>query len=158
MNNKKGKITKKKKTVQKPLKVECFYTPPLGSKCGKIFEIKYNRSRREYTKKNQWNYWIEKEEDQANYICDDCLISFYKEDKYTFWEKVTSEKKRNILRTYVNSNSLKHQRKILKCDGEGCETACCYGCRCCEEKTKIINELEKQLKGLRKLDKNTPKL
>ncbi|CAI2172883.1 12064_t:CDS:2 [Funneliformis geosporum] len=38
----KGKIATK--TVQRPLKVECFYTPPLGNKCGKIFEVKYNRS------------------------------------------------------------------------------------------------------------------
>ncbi|CAI2185908.1 16843_t:CDS:2 [Funneliformis geosporum] len=38
----KSKITTK--TVQRPLKVECFYTPPLGNKCGKIFEVKYNRS------------------------------------------------------------------------------------------------------------------
>lgn len=41
-----------KKTIQKPLKVECFYTPPLGGKCAKVFEIKYNRSHGEYTKKN----------------------------------------------------------------------------------------------------------
>ena len=147
MNGQSG-LTKKRKPIQKPLKVECFYTPPLGSKCGKIFEIKYNRSRGEYTQKNQWNYWTEKEEEQANYICDDCLISFYKEDKYTFWEKVTSEKKRNILRTYVNNNIFKHKRKITDCDDRGCETACCYGCRCCEEKTKIINELNKQLQKL----------
>jgi len=47
---------KEKKTIQKPLKVECFYTPPLGSKCAKIFEVKYNRSRGEYTQKNNWGY------------------------------------------------------------------------------------------------------
>jgi len=46
----------------------------------------------------------------------------------------------------------------MECDGEGCETACCYGCRCCEEKSKIINELTKQLKKLRKLSKKAPKL
>ena len=41
-----------RKIIQKPLKVECFYVPLFGSKCGKIFEVKYNRSRGEYTQKN----------------------------------------------------------------------------------------------------------
>lgn len=139
-----------KKLAQRPLKVECFYTPPLGNKCAKVFEIKYNRSRGEYTQKNNWGYWTEKEEDKESYICDDCLISFYKENKYTFWEKVTNEKKRNILRTYVNSSKIGGNRKIMDCDDRGCETACCFGCRCCEEKTKVINELNRQLKGLKK--------
>ena len=142
-----AKTTMKKeiKTIKKPLKVECFYTHPLGSKCAKNFEVKYNRSRGEHTQRNNWGYWTEKKEDKKKYICDDCLVSFYKRDKYTFWEKVINEKKRNILRTYVNSNSFKHKRKIMECDGEGCETTCCYGCRCCEEKSKIINELIKKL-------------
>ena len=145
MNNNEN-ITRERKTIQKPLKVECFYTPSLGSKCGKIFEVKYNRSLSKYVQKNNWKYWTEKEEDKEDYICDDCLVFLYKENKYYFWEKITSEKKRNILRTYVNSNVLKHKRKIIQCDGKGCETACCYGCRCCEEKTKVINELNRQLK------------
>jgi hypothetical protein len=50
MNNK--NIMREKKFAQKPLKVECSYTPPLGNKCSKIFEIKYNRSRGEHTQKN----------------------------------------------------------------------------------------------------------
>jgi hypothetical protein len=50
MNSK--NMTGERKTIQKPLKAECFYTPPLGSKCGKAIEIKYNRSRSEYTQKN----------------------------------------------------------------------------------------------------------
>jgi hypothetical protein len=49
MNNQGGLI---RKTIQKPLKVKCFYTPPLGSKCLKILEVKHNRSRGEYTQKN----------------------------------------------------------------------------------------------------------
>ena len=50
-------MTKVKKVIQKPFKVECFYVPPLGSsKCAKIFEVKYNRSRGEYTQKNNWGY------------------------------------------------------------------------------------------------------
>jgi hypothetical protein len=143
-------LNKKRKTIQKPLKVECFYAPLLGNKCGTIFEVKYNRSRGEYTQRNNWGYWTEKEEDKGKYICNNCLISFYRNDKYNFWEKITSEKKRNILRTYVNSNSLKHKRKIMECDDKGCKTTCCYGCRCCEEKTKIINDLTKRPKELRK--------
>jgi hypothetical protein len=31
----------------------------------------------------------------------------------------------------------------MECDGKGCETACCYGCRCCEEKTKQLKKLKK---------------
>jgi len=133
-----------RKTIQKPFQVECFYTPPLGNKCTKIIEIKYNRSCGDYTQKNHWSYWTEREEDWENYICDDCLISLYKNDKYTFWEKFAGEKKKNILRTYVNSGSLKHKRKIMKCDGKCCETACCYGCRCCEAKTKQLKKLKKK--------------
>jgi len=48
----KTEIMRERKTIQKPLKVECFYTPPLDSKCAKIFEVKYNRSRGEHTQRN----------------------------------------------------------------------------------------------------------
>lgn len=40
-----------------------------------------------------------------------------------------------------NSN----ERKILECDGLGCETACCYGCKCCEEKSKIIKQQKEKI-------------
>lgn len=143
--------------IQRPLKVECFYTSPLGNKCAKIFEVKYNRSCGGYTKRNNWSYWTEKKEDKDKYICSDCLISFYKDNKYTFWEKVTNDKKRNILRTYVNSNSLRPNRKIMPCDNSGCETACCFGCRCCEEKSKKIKKLERKINNNKNYNVNYKK-
>jgi chromosome segregation ATPase len=34
----------------------------------------------------------------------------------------------------------KGKRKIMPCDGKGCDSACCFGCLCCEEKTRIISQ------------------
>jgi hypothetical protein len=136
-----------KNLVQKPLIAECFYN---SSKCKKTFEVKYNRSCGGYTQRNNWAYWTEREEDKDKWICNECLISLYRKDKYIFWENITSEKKRQILRTYVNSNSLGNKRKIIFCDGGGCETSCCYGCKCCMEKSKIIGELTSKITELGK--------
>src|SRR5215212_4965862 len=45
---------------------------------------------------------------------------------------------------------LKDDRKILECDDLGCETACCYGCKCCEQKSKIMRQQETKIKDLQK--------
>ena len=37
------------------------------------------------------------------------------------------------------------ERKILECDSLGCESACCYGCKCCEARGKIIKEQEAKI-------------
>jgi len=33
----------------------------------------------------------------------------------------------------------------MPCDGKGCETACCFGCKCCEERAIKIKQLEAEL-------------
>jgi len=105
-------MNKIKKPILPPLKVQCFYDAwrssksILDRKCLKNFEIKYNPFRKEHVKKNNWDYWTEKAENQGKYICNNCLISLYKKEKYTFWEVITNQKKRNILRVYANSHIL----------------------------------------------------
>jgi hypothetical protein len=32
------------------------------------------------------------------------------------------------------------QRKIMPCDDKGCDSACCFGCKCCEQRGKLISQ------------------
>ena len=77
-----------------PKKVECF-------KCQKEFVLRFLAFRQNYTHKNNWDYWTEKEEDRDNYICDACLRNLYlnEKEKYKANVKVL---KRSSFRSYFS--------------------------------------------------------
>jgi hypothetical protein len=44
-----------------------------------------------------------------------------------------------------NSNNKGKERKIIDCDGLGCDSACCFGCKCCENRGKQIKAQEAKI-------------
>ena len=75
-----------------PKKVECF-------KCQKEFVLRFIAFRQNYTNKNHWGYWTEKEEDQGKYICTECLRNLYKKQEHLTTVK---DLKRSSLRSYIS--------------------------------------------------------
>lgn len=106
---------KKKKQVEltnrngfpAPLKVKCF-----KKDCRKIFEIKYVVPNKSYSKKNNWEYWVNPEAKSPEFwkdkearkgdrqICDSCLLSLYY-NKEIYWETITDLRRRAKLTTYI---------------------------------------------------------
>jgi len=81
-------------TVKRPLLVSCF-------QCRKDFLIKYVIGKEGYSKKNDWDYWTEKEENRGKKICNNCLVSLYKDRKYDYYELIDSTKKKSLFRVYL---------------------------------------------------------
>jgi hypothetical protein len=75
-------------------------------------EVKYVVPNKSYSKKNNWEYWINPDAKNPEFwknkelrkkdrqICNSCLLNFYY-DKETYWETITDLKKRNKLRAYI---------------------------------------------------------
>lgn len=82
------------------LNANCF-------QCKSEVEIKYVVPKKKYSDKNIWYYWTENEKDKDKKICDNCLKNFYFQDKILFWETIKKIKKRELLRSYINSNTVK---------------------------------------------------
>ena len=83
---------------KEPLEVQC-------SQCGKKFLIKFVPARKAYSKKNNWGYWTEKEENAKKEICDKCLLEFYRYNKIEF-RKLLSEQKKRLFRVYVANKKI----------------------------------------------------
>lgn len=86
------KVLEKPKPKQ-PLQINCF-------PCKKLITVKYVNRSSGYSQKNNWGYWIEKEDYKDRYICDDCLLKLYKQCKWEF-QKLLNKKKQNLLRQYI---------------------------------------------------------
>ncbi|WNE40899.1 MAG: hypothetical protein mread185_000356 [Mycoplasmataceae bacterium] len=81
-------------TKKRPLEVHCF-------QCQKEFIIKYVVGHKSYSRKNDWYYWTEQEENQDKKICNQCLKSLY-EAKWDYYE-LFSTKKKALFRVYLVS-------------------------------------------------------
>jgi hypothetical protein len=97
--------------IVKPFGATCF-------RCKSKFSIKYNPGRKEYSKKNEWNYWTngtiksdKEEEKEIQYICDPCLKDMYTFHKWEFWSQVKNERKRALLRSYIYLGMLNKDTK-----------------------------------------------
>jgi len=96
----------KNKLIVEPKQVNCF-------QCSKTFLIKYVTPKKSYSKKNNWEYWVNPEANNPNfwkdkearkkdrYICNEDLLKFYY-DKEIFWKTISDLKKRTRLRVYIN--------------------------------------------------------
>jgi len=80
-----------------PIKAQCF-------KCKKEFWIKFVVPQQNYSRKNDWNYWTNRKEDENKKICNNCLRKFYLEEKQDYLATIKDLKKRKILGSYVSSN------------------------------------------------------
>ena len=80
-----------------PISASCF-------KCQKQFWIKFVVPQRDYSKKNNWNYWCEEETDSNLKICNFCLKDFYLIQRQDFLSTVKNLKKRNNLIGYIRKN------------------------------------------------------
>ena len=63
--------------VKEPLSLPCF-------QCQKSLLVKFVLPHKEYSKKNNWEYWTEEERNKNKYICDKCLKNLYKNRKWDF--------------------------------------------------------------------------
>jgi hypothetical protein len=78
----------------KPISAQCF-------KCQKQFWIKWVVPQNDYSKKNNWDYWTERDKHQNQRVCDSCLRSIYLEDKKFYLANVKDIKKKRMLSSYV---------------------------------------------------------
>ena len=81
-------------TVKEPLTVSCF-------RCQKDLIVKFVPPRKEYSKKNNWEYWTEEERNKDKYICDKCLKNLYRKHKWDFLGEVKNNNKRQRMRNYI---------------------------------------------------------
>jgi len=82
----------------KPKQVNCW-------QCGKEFLVRFVIARLNYSRKNNWGFWTEKEENQEQEWCNFCLRQIY-QDKLTYLKAVQNTKKRNLFRTYLYEGSI----------------------------------------------------
>ena len=80
-------------------KTKCF-------KCKKEINRKYVLSKRDYSLKNNWDYWTEQEKDKGKFVCNVCLLALYYNDKGQYLKEVKNEKKRRIFTTYVYNKTI----------------------------------------------------
>lgn len=81
------------------LKVNCFH-------CAAVIKVKYVNRSHDYSQKNEWDYWTEKEENGGLYLCDNCLVKLYKNCKWEFHQLI-SPKKKILLRQYITNGTVK---------------------------------------------------
>jgi len=77
-----------------PITAQCF-------KCQKQFWIKWVVPQKDYSKKNDWEYWTGEQE--KGKICNFCLRSLYY-NKSVYWNTIKNLRKRANLAGYVNNN------------------------------------------------------
>ena len=101
----KSRLIKENKGVHSNLSQNSFPQPKkVKCECGKCFLVKFVISRQAWSKKNNWGYWTEKEENQEIYKCGSCLRQLFN-DKVNYWQAVKSSKKRALFRVYLSNNS-----------------------------------------------------
>lgn len=89
-----------------PISAKCFY-------CKKDFLIKFVPPRKAYSRKNDWDYWTEKESEVGKKICDGCLRNLYKNYKKEFKDSITNPKLRQLLRNYLSNKYYQDTSKNL---------------------------------------------
>ena len=95
----------------KPFKVNCFH-------CHKLTLIKYCRGSGRYSRKQNWGYWTETEENKDKYICGDCLLTLYYQHKWEFQQLIPNKEKQILLRQYIADDKIKGKvRKFFVEDG-----------------------------------------
>ena len=55
--------------------------------CEQQFPVKYNALKKQYSQKNNWNYWTSKKTKLAKYICNVCLMRIHHGKSMRNWIK-----------------------------------------------------------------------
>ena len=84
--------------VPKPLKAECY-------QCRREILISFVVPKKDYSWKNNLDFWTEKEKDKGKKICDPCLIAL-NDNKPLYWKTITNLKKRQRMRTYLYTGTI----------------------------------------------------
>ena len=98
--------------IKEPLRVTCF-------RCDEIVIVAFSQRSKNYSQKNSWNYWTEnseiskKKDKKGDYICDDCLIELYYRHKNEIRNYIPNERKRNLLRIYINEGTIGIKKPFL---------------------------------------------
>jgi hypothetical protein len=104
-NMERPKIMVNERGFPEPLIANCF-------RCCQDFPIKYNPAIGMYTQKNYWLYWVSEEwnpkkmsrkpeNERGDKLCNNCLKSFYLEEKKEFLNQARDKRKRQTLRSYL---------------------------------------------------------
>ena len=67
--------------------------------CEQSFGVKYNALKKQYSQKNNWNYWIGKPSKQTKHICDTCLMRLHYGSSMSAW--ITDKDKADTFYNYV---------------------------------------------------------
>lgn len=82
---------KRDKTNHPDLMVNCLL-------CNTQFGVKYIPPKKQYSRKNNWGYWTQKEEDKQKYLCNACLIKLY-DGNINDW--IENETRADVFYNYV---------------------------------------------------------
>lgn len=97
--DKKKVVSKLSSPLNNPKKVRCHG-------CKKFFTLTFVIPKWDYSKKNNLDYWTEREEDKGKYKCNSCLLDLYYNHKQDYWKLVTSPQKRQKMRTYIYQENI----------------------------------------------------
>ncbi|WP_147411152.1 hypothetical protein [endosymbiont GvMRE of Glomus versiforme] len=74
--------------------------------CDKQFKVKYNLARQQYSQKNNWGYWTQKESNQHKYLCDACLVKILNGKRFDAFDWIPANKAANF-RSYLARGDFK---------------------------------------------------
>jgi hypothetical protein len=98
--------------IKEPLQVKCF-------RCNELVIVNFSQRIRAYSQKNSWSYWtqeseiIKKKTKNVEHICDDCLLELYYQHKKEMKSYIPNEKKRNLLKIYINEGMIGSKKPFL---------------------------------------------
>ena len=101
----KSKLSQKKVIHSNPIHNSFPQPKKVKCECGNSFLVKFVISQQDWSKKNNWGYWTEREENQKIYKCGSCLRQLFR-DKVNYWQAVKSPKKRTLFRVYLSNNTI----------------------------------------------------
>lgn len=103
-------LTKTNQTTKTKSKRRWKYTKPDIQKqcllCDAKFPIKYNLARQQYSQKNLWSYWTDKEADRHKYLCNSCLVKILNGKKFDTFDWIPFKKAANF-RSYLARGDFK---------------------------------------------------
>ena len=81
------------KQIKPDLAVSCLL-------CDTQFSVKYIAPKKQYSRKNNWGYWTQKESDQHKYLCNNCLVKILAGKKFDAFDWIPANKTANF-RSYL---------------------------------------------------------
>jgi hypothetical protein len=85
-------------------------------RCKAVVNVRYIDGERDYSKKNNWDYWTESKPEKNNprYLCDECLLELFYRHKAEFRQWVKNKKRRNLLGVYINEGVIGSRKPFFE--------------------------------------------